>query len=573
MKNTITKFIIFLKPYWKKGLWAFILMLLSTTLQLPMPFLTKYLIDKVIYTKSLNLLHIIGLIIVGVLVLRAFSTFVQNFLFATFKGRVLFDIRTRLFDHIQRASLGYFHSNDTGYLMSRLSDDVNSLEGLLAENLVIGVQNILLFIGGAAAALYIHPGLAVICFLMLPLYLLSLAVFNKRIRRLSLQTREQYAFILSDLQELLSGIAVIKSFTAEGLANLRMARAVKRAVKSEIKLDVMAAFSSIISLLISAAGPIMVLWYGCSEIMSGNLTVGGLFAFMSFTAYLFGPVRILYDLNTGFQRSLPAVERIFEMFDTKSEPSRGKPLAIKAGKVAFSGVCFGYSDDRSVLEDLNLTLEPQSNTALIGRSGAGKSTVALLLLRFYQPGKGRISIDGADISEVDLKDLRRNIGWVSQDTFLFSDTIRENIRFGRPDASDEDVERAARAAFAHDFIIQLPGGYDTAVGERGCTLSGGQRQRIAIARALIKDPAVLIMDEATSQLDMQSEQTIGAAIKGLSSRKTVLVIAHRPSTIRQADRIVLLDRGRIAAEGTHDQLFNSNSVYRGLYTALEGENV
>lgn len=561
----ILRFLSFLKPYWKKGLLAFVFMLLSVALQLPMPFLTKYLIDKVLPLKSFSLLNIIGLVLIGVLVIRACSGFLQSFLLATFRGRVLFDIRLRLFEHIQQASLSFFHKRQIGYLMSRLSEDVNAVQGLLAETLVSAGQNVLTFIAGIICTLYIHPKLAFICFMVLPLYLLSLAVFNKRVRNLSRQSREKFALVNKDLQELLSGISVIKAFTGEGRATLRLLKGVKDAIRQEIKLDIVATLASISATLISSIGPMALIWYGCGEIMRGNLTVGGLLAFNSFIGYLFGPVRVLYDLNLGVQRSLPAVERIFEILDVPAEKDGKDKLTIHKGEIYYDKIAFSYDGETPVLNDISCTIEPGRTIALVGRSGEGKTTMVSLLLKFYQFDKGRIIIDGQDIAEISAKSLRAQIGYVSQEAFLFSDTILENIRFGDPDANDEQVIAAAQMAHAHEFIAEMPDGYKTIIGERGCTLSGGQRQRLAIARAIVKNPKILILDEATSQVDAESERLIQQSLEQLMKCRTTIIIAHRLSTVQRADKIILLDEGKIAAEGKHDELIQTSQLYRNLY--------
>ena len=545
-------------------------MLLSVGLQLPIPFLTKYLIDKVIVIKSFKILNLIGLVLIGVLIIRAFSNFFQSYLLATFRGRVLFDIRMKLFEHVQRTSLSFFFSRQTGYLMSRLSDDVNAVQGLLAETLVTAGQNILTFIAGIICTIYIHSNLALICFAVLPLYVISIAVFNKRIRSLSLETREKFALVQQDLQELLSGISVIKAFTAEGRSTIRLLSDVKKAIRIEVKLDIIATLASISSVLISSIGPVALIWYGCGEIMRGNLTVGGLLAFNSFIGYLFGPVRALYDLNLGVQRSLAAVERVFEILDIEPEKDAKAVLVIRQGKVAFDRVSFSYGVNEIVLKEISFEIPPGQSAALVGRSGAGKTTLASLLLKFYQPISGRIYIDGQDINLVSSKSLRNQIGLVAQDSFLFSDTIKENIRFGRPDATDDEIENAARMAHAHEFIIDMPDGYSAKIGERGCTLSGGQRQRISIARAILKNPKILILDEATSQVDNESERLIQEALEKFMKNRTTIIIAHRLSTVQNADKILVLHEGRIVQQGKHQGLLDEGGIYSELYNGLKG---
>jgi len=530
-----------------------------------MPFLTRYLIDKVIVFKSFQILNIIGLVLIGVLLVRAASVFLQNFLLTTFRGRVLFDIRLRLFEHIQKLTLSFFHKAETGYLMSRISSDVNGVHGLLADTLVSAGQNILTFIAGVVCTLYIHPKLAIICFLILPFYLLSLIIFNKRIRKMSHEVRERYALVQKDLQELLSGVAVIKAFTGEKRATIKMLRKIKDAIRKQVRRDIMGTVAIISSVIISSMGPIVLIWYGCAEIMRNNLTVGGLIAFTSFIGYLFGPTRILYNLNLGVQRSLASVERIFEILDLKPERNGTKDIKIKEARVVFDNVSFSYNSKKKVLKNVSFEAKSGEIIAIVGRSGVGKTTLVSLIPRFYEPNSGRIMIDGVDIKEVKLKSLRQNIGICSQETFLFSDTIRENIKFGNPGVGNIEIEEAARLAYADVFIKILPNGYETKVGERGINFSGGERQRIAIARALIKNSKILILDEATSQLDSKSENLIQKALENLLKNRTAFIIAHRLSTIQNADKIIVLDKGRIVGEGRHNKLYNRCAIYRSLY--------
>jgi subfamily B ATP-binding cassette protein MsbA len=574
INSVVIRFLYYLKPYWKKGLYAFLLMLLTAALQLPMPFITKYLIDKVIPTGSINFVNIIGLVIIGVILIRVFSAYLQTFLLTTFRARVFFDIRNHLFEHVLKAPISFFHTKETGYLMSRLSDDVYAVQGLLADTMVNGAQNVLLFIGGTAATFYIHPKLAIISFSTLPLYIISLMFFNKRIHRASAATRELFAQVQRELQELLSGIIIIKAFTAENRSGLKYLSAIKAAIKSDVRLDLLTITSGLTAMVITNITPLVLLWYGSIEIINGHLTVGGMLAFMNFSGFLFGPVRVIYDLNLGIQKSLPAVERIFEILSVKSESYHGREAKITQGKLFFEGVSFTYDKkdsghQRMVLKNASFEIAPGKAVAIVGRSGAGKTTLISLILKLYNPAEGRILIDGQDIAEASISSLRSQIGWIPQDTFLFAGTVWDNIHYGRPGATDQEVRDAASQAAAHGFIEKLPQGYQTKVGERGCTLSGGQRQRIAIARALLKDPKILIMDEATSQLDAQSEREIRQAVKKLSRRITVIIIAHRLSTVREADLTMVLDGGQIIAQGKHRKLYNSCKVYRELYSKME----
>ena len=566
----IKRFLGFLRPYWLKGLFAFFFMLFAVGLQLPMPFLTKYLIDEVLQMKSFRILNIIGFVLIGVIFLRAFSIFIERYLLATFRGRVLFDLRMKLFNHTERLKIPFFKERETGYLMSRLSGDVNAVQGLLADTLISFGQNVLTFIVGIGATLYIHPKLALISFSILPFYALSIAIFNKRIRNMSYEVREAFAKVNKDLQELLSGVTILKAFTGEIYGSLRLIKSVKEGIRKTVRLDILSTLFSILSSLISSAGPIVLIWYGCSEIMRGNLTIGGLMAFNSFLRYLFGPTESLMHLNLSIQRSLASVERIFEILDTEKEPYDKGKIELKdiKGTIEFANISFSY-DTEPILKNISFKVNPGERVAIVGESGVGKSTIAGLLLRFYDPTKGKILIDGIELKEINLSSLRKNIAYVSQDIFLFSDTIRENIRFGRRRATDSEIEKAAKVAGIDSFIRKLPKRYDTKVGERGMKLSGGERQRIAIARAVLKDAPILILDEATSNLDRKIENKIVNSVEKISKNKTLLIIAHRLSTIRDADKILVLDKGRIKDKGIHSELLKTSKTYQELYKREE----
>ncbi len=564
--SLLSRFIKFLRPYWLKGLFAFFFMLLSVSLQLPMPFLTKYLIDKVLVMKSFRILNIIGFVLIGVLLLRLIAVFLERYFLATFRGRVLFDLRMAIFNHTERLKLEFLNSKETGYLMSRLSGDVSSVQGLFADTLVSLLQNILVFIAGVGATIYIHPKLALISFSILPFYGLSVWIFNKRIRNMSYELRESFAQINKDLQELLSGLTVIKAFTGEVYGSLKLIKSLKKGIKKSVKLDILSTMFSLLSSLISSAAPIVLIWYGSSEIMKGHLTVGGLMAFSSFLSYLFGPTESLMGINLTIQKSLASAERIFEIMDkTKESEVEGEiELQPPIKDIVFDNVSFSYNTE-SVLKNVSFKIASGEKAAFVGETGVGKSTIASLLLRFYDPVEGEISINGINIMDFKLSSLRKNIGYVSQDIFLFSDTIRENIRFGKRGAKDSEVEEAAKLAGIHDFIEKLPEGYDTETGERGVKLSGGERQRIAIARAILKDAPILVLDEATSSLDRNTERKITEAMENISEGKILIMIAHRLSTIKDADKIFVLDKGRIADSGKHEQLIGKSEIYKKLY--------
>ena len=383
---------------------------------------------------------------------------------------------------------------------------------------------------------------------------------------MSYELRENFADINKDLQELLSGLTVIKAFTGEVYGSLKLIRSLKRGIKKSVKLDIISTLFSLLSSFISSIAPLILIWYGSGEIMRGHLTLGGLMAFSSFIGYLFDPTESFMGINLTIQKSLASAERIFEIMD-KTEEAKEKgsiDLELPLGNIKFENVSFSY-DKENILEDISFEIKSGENVAFVGETGVGKSTIAALLLGFYDPDEGTIYINDIDTKKLKLSSIRKNIAYVSQDIFLFSDTIRENIRFGRRGASDNEVEKAARSAGIHDFIEKLPDGYDTKTGERGLKLSGGERQRISIARAILKNAPILLLDEATSNLDRKTERRIIEAIKRVSKYKILITIAHRLSTIKDADRIFVLNNGRIIASGRHNELMRESEIYRKLY--------
>ena len=562
---TIKKLLKFFKPQWKRCVIAFLFMLLNVGLQLPMPFLTRYLIDQVIISKSFKILHIIGFFLFCALFLRAGSIFIQSLMLTKFKARILFDIRVKLFEHVQKQSLLFFHRNPTGYIMSRISGDVNPIQNLIGDTFLSFVYNSIILVVGIICTLYIHITLAMISLSVLPFYLFSLYIFKTKIKRTAYEIREKYALVEKDLQELISGISIIKAFTGEIRSTLRYINSLKSAIKKGVELDILSTLASISSVVISSVSPLIIVWYGCSEIMRGNFTVGGLIAFNYFTRYLFTPVHSLFESFINIQKSIAAVERIFEILDLPPEKDGEKEIKITKGEIVFENVSFSYDGKEKILENVSFKVKKGEKVAIVGKTGVGKSTLVSLILRFYEPQNGKILIDNQDIKYAKLRSLRKYISVVSQNDFLFSDTIRENIRFGNPNATDEEVEKAAKFAYCDEFIKKLPKGYETKIGERGINLSGGERQRISIARAILKNPKILILDEATSAVDSETENKIQKALEELMRDRVTFIIAHRLSTIMNADKILVFEDGKLVGEGTHEELYKNNEIYRKLF--------
>ncbi|MEW5923584.1 MAG: ABC transporter ATP-binding protein [Candidatus Zixiibacteriota bacterium] len=569
----IKRLLPYLSKYKGKVILAGIATAFSIILQLPLPLLTMHIIDKLIYPEKAHLVGLICMGLIVVVILRVLSSFLERYFLTVFRLRAVTDLKCRLYEHILRLSLDYFHKKQTGYIISRVSGDVEGIQGLFAETFLLLLRNLLTFAAGAVMVYWLNVKLALIATAILPFYVISLFAFNKKIRELVAENREAYANVYKYLQEHLSGISVIKAFIAEKHDTISMLKSLKTAIKKEFRSSMIGTIAALAAGFISSLGPILILWIGILEIINGRLTLGGLIAFNAFMGYLFSPLGSISNINVTIQNSLACAKRVFEILDLHPETPLRKVTptscpSLNKGSIEFRNVSFVYAQSHNgeaVLNDISLTVPAGKITAIVGRSGVGKSSIVNLLFRFYDHQDGDIFIDGHDIRDFDLKYLRGNIGLVTQETFLFGYSILENIKLARPRASDDEAVEAAKAAYAHDFIMNLPEKYETKIGERGALISGGERQRIALARVFLKDPRILILDEATSSLDSQSESYVKKAMMGLFENRTVIIISHRLSTISDADNIVVLDAGRVVATGSHHSLYENNSLYRDLY--------
>jgi subfamily B ATP-binding cassette protein MsbA len=565
----ITRFMPYVKPFWKRGALACSLMIINTLLQSALPLVTMFVIDKVFTGQQVNLFVLICIGYLALNVFHSISTFLQGFFLIKIRNKIIFNIKLKLFEHLERQSLNFFHQKQSGYLTSRSQRDVDTLQGFMGETVLAYVMDIMTFCIGIVLIFWLQAKLAVIALCILPFYILTLRIFNKKLRDLSYESMEKVSKVYSETQEKFAGIYTIFSFCREKYEAMRFAKKLRESVRVQVKYEMVSLIAESAIMFIGSLGPLAIMYFGGREIIQGRMTIGEFVAFNAYIRYLFGPAQGITGLNLAIQASLAALGRIFELFDSKTEiqdPPSPVTLPGVPRQVVYSHVSFRYDKNQEhVLRDINFRISAGETYAIVGLSGAGKTTLVNLLPRFFDPEKGRILIDGIDIRDVSIRDLRQIIGIVPQDIFLFTGTIRENIGYGRRNATKEQIIQASKAANAHDFIMGLPEGYNTEVGERGVLLSGGEKQRIAIARAALKDPKILILDEATASLDSESESLIQAALKELAKDKASLVIAHRLSTILSATKILVLHEGKNIEMGNHAELYEQNGFYRNLY--------
>ena len=573
----LVRLLAFARPY----RWVFVVgvvaTLISSGLNLVFPALFGRLIDasflRVGSTDTSQLDRTV-VALLGIFALSAVFGAAQSFLLSRVGAGVVADLRRAVFAHLLTLSPRFFGEHKTGDLTSRLTSDVGTVQTVTSTALAqLAAQSVSL-VGAVVLLVTTSPRLSLLTLAVIPLVIGTAVTIGRRIRRVSREVQDAVAGANASAEEAISGVRVVQSFTAEGVEEGRYGQGVTQSFLAALKRARLQALMAGVMSFLTFGALAVVLWYGGRLVMAGSLTPGNLVTFLFYALQVGGTVVALTGVFNQFQEALGASGRIFELLDERSDlpqPAQPAPLARAEGRVSFDGVSFTYDGDQTegtraaVLRDVTLDVPAGQVVALVGPSGAGKTTLVNLIPRFWDVTGGILRVDGRDVRDYALADLRAQVGLVPQETLLFSGSIRENILYGRPGARPDEVEAAARAANAHEFISAFPHGYETVVGERGVKLSGGQRQRVAIARAILKDPRILILDEATSALDNESEALVQAALERLMQGRTTFVIAHRLSTIRNADRILVMDAGRVTEDGTHAQLLAAGGLYRDLY--------
>ena len=557
-----------LKPYKFRLFVAAICTALASAGTVVLPWIIKDLVDQVLSEKDAEKLTYIALSVVVIFLFRGFFFYGQSYLISYVGQRVVIDIRREVFKKIQRLSMAFYDKNKTGTIMSYVTNDVNALQTGLVDNIVEMITEGVILVASIVAMIYLDWKLFLFSLCTFPVVIMFIDFFGKKIRASGGKIQGATADLTSVLQEVVSSARVIKSFVREDYEIDRFEAQNMHNFRAQMKYVKLSATLTPTIEFVAAIGVTMILWFGGNSVIDGDITAGALVAFLTYAVNISNPIKRLSRVIANIQKALAAADRVFDVLDLP-ELIQNKPnaqlLPHVKGSVSFNNVSFAYNTDEPILDDVSFSATPGQVVALVGPSGAGKSTVASLLPRFYDVTGGSIVIDGLDIRDVTMESLREQVGIVPQETMLFNGSVYDNILYGRLDATEEEVMAASKAANAHNFISELPNGYDTQLGDRGVNISGGQRQRIAIARAILKNPQILILDEATSALDTESERVVQEALDRLMVGRTSFVIAHRLSTIKNADKILVMEKGKVVEEGNHDELMAKDGLYAHLY--------
>lgn len=567
--KTFLRLLSYIKPYRTKLVVAFILAAGVTVLGLLPPYLVKIIIDDVIIKKNLRLFSVIIGILFVIYVLRSILISFRIFLESRVEQGLIFDLRNHVYHSLQRLSLSYFEVRETGKIVSRIINDVEALQAIVSGGLSALFVAFITFVGSLVILATMNLKLTLIAMIPVPFLAFLIFRFSGRAHRSYRQVRRKLARVTSILQESIFGIREIKTFTQEEYEEKKFSIQGEGYFRSNMRIAKLWSIYYPLILFVSSLGTVLVLWFGGNEVIAGVLSIGSLVAFYGYLALFYQPIDQLNQVNNMFQHARAAGERVFEIIDAIPEVEESADVISLSspvkGAVEFSNVCFSYDEKEQVIDDISLKVEPGEKIAIVGPSGSGKTTLISLIPRFYDVSKGFITIDGYDIRKLKLSYLREQIAMVLQEPFLFNESLRKNIGFSKENASKEEIIAAAKNANAEEFINKFPNRYETRAGERGTNLSLGQKQRISIARAILKDPSILILDEATSSVDAGVEALIQEALQRLMENRTSFIIAHRLSTIRNADRIVVMDKGKIVEIGTHWDLLRKRGLYSNLY--------
>ncbi len=559
----------FLRPYRGLVVLALLALTLTATVSLMLPMAVRRVIDN-FGTKSEALLDRYFLVALGFAALLAVGTALRYMLVTRLGERVVADIRKAVFDRVIGLSPAFFENIMTGEVLSRITTDTTVIQSVIGSSVSIALRNILLFLGGLVLMLYTSAKLTLLVLLIVPLVIVPILVLGRRLRKLSRENQDWIAESSGNASEALLSVQTVQAFTNEARARATFGRVTDLSLLAAMRRINTRALLTMIVIFLIFTGVVVVLWIGARDVRAGGMSVGVLVQFVIYSVMVAGAVGALSEIWSELQRAAGATERLVELLqshDDITDPAQpaALPDAVR-GEITFDGVSFHYPSRPgiSALDGIDLTIRPGETVALVGPSGAGKTTIIQMLLRFYDPQAGRVLLDGVALPDMARDGFRRHIALVPQDPVIFADSARENIRFGRLQATDAEVEAAARAAAAHDFIAALPEGYESPLGERGVMLSGGQKQRIAIARAILRDAPVLLLDEATSALDAESERLVQQAVDELAQTRTTIIVAHRLATVKKADRIIVMEDGRIVAQGKHDDLVAQGGLYARL---------